>query len=92
MSKRKVSVMQLDLFDSPRAKETKIGHCFKSGDSIYMRVKPINFILNSTLVQDVLVRGDIFVVNLSTGNMGAMKGATVVEQLEEAELHYKEKH
>ena len=92
MSKPKVSVMQLDLFDSPRANEAGIGQCFKHNGRMYMRVKPVSFILNSTLVQDVLVRGDIFVVDLTVGNMRTMQGKTIVEQLQQVEIHYREKH
>lgn len=88
----KTKVMQLDLFDSPRARETKFGQCFLLSGHMYMRVKPINFMLNSTLVQDVLGRGDVFVVRLDNGRLSAMSGDTIVTQLEDAEIHYREKH
>lgn len=43
-------------------------------DGYIMRVKPVNYLLNSTLVSDVINRNKCFVVNIETGNMFIVEG------------------
>ena len=47
--------------------------------STILRVKPTSFLLNSTLVADVLNRSDVFIVNLVTGTLFSIAGAEEVE-------------
>lgn len=49
--------------------------------STIMRVKPTSFLLNSTLVGEVLNRGDVFIVNLVTGTLFSIKGTEEVKLL-----------
>lgn len=52
-----------------------LGH----GESYYIKVSPISFLLNSTLVKEVLERGDCFAVNLTTQNVCILPGNREVE-------------
>lgn len=49
---------------------------------ILMRLKPTSFLLNSTLVGDVLNRGDCFVCNVETGTLYIMPGNIEVESVD----------
>ena len=53
----------------------------KSGGAIVMKVKVTGFLLNSTLIADVLNRGDSIVLNLEKGTLYAMEGSREVEHL-----------
>ena len=52
-----------------------------SDKSTVLRVKPTSFLLNSTLVTEVLNRSDVFIVNLVTGTLFSMRGTEEVEVL-----------
>lgn len=52
----------------------------KSGNLI-VRVKPVNFVLNSALITDVINRGRVFVVNLKLGTMYVTEGNRPVEEV-----------
>lgn len=54
----------------------------KKDKNTIMRVKPTSFLLNSTLVTEVLNRADVFIVNLSTGTLFSIAGAEEVEVLD----------
>lgn len=41
---------------------------------VYMKTRPVAFLLNSSLIQEVIARGDCVVVNLSTFNTCILKG------------------
>ena len=43
-----------------------------------MKLKPTGFLLNSTIVSDVLARGDCFVCDLKEGTVYAKEGKTEV--------------
>jgi len=49
--------------------------------STILRVKPTSFLLNSTLVTEVLNRSDVFIVNLVTGTLFSIVGTEEVEVL-----------
>lgn len=63
-----------DIPSSSLAKEVKVGDCFKRNGEIMMRVKPVSYILNSTLVSDAMTAGKIFVVNISKGTLLIIPG------------------
>lgn len=50
----------------------------KQDSSTIMRVKPTSFLLNSTLVTEVLNRADVFIVNVVTGTLFSIKGTEEV--------------
>lgn len=64
------------------ARDIRFGECFLYKGALFMRVKPTNFLTNSTLINDVINRGDCFFVDLSTGNVTAYKGDQVVTPVE----------
>jgi hypothetical protein len=73
--------MQIELFeDKPKfvSANTLNNLDFGTPVSIYgnicIRVKPVNFLLNSTLITDVINRGDVFIVNLTKGTMYTAEG------------------
>jgi hypothetical protein len=61
------------------ARSIKFGECFYVEGKILMRMNWTGFILISTLLNDVINRGDILVVDTATGNMFAYKGDTAVK-------------
>lgn len=46
-----------------------------------MKVKPTGFLLNSTIVSDVLARGDCFVCDMQKGTVYAKEGKTEVRTI-----------
>jgi hypothetical protein len=74
----KLTQLPLLLTEEKKAKPTissmPYGEAFKSKGKLLMRVKPTQFLLNSTIVADVLNRGDAFVVNIETGTLYITKG------------------
>ena len=59
----------------PTISSMPYGEAFKSKGKLLMRVKPTQFLLNSTIVSDVLNRGDCFVCNLESGTLYITKGS-----------------
>lgn len=55
-------------------------------ESVFMRLKPTGFILNSSVICDIINRNDIIIVDLKQGTMYAIKGSEEVEMIE-AELN-----
>lgn len=43
-----------------------------------IKVKPVNFLCNSTILSDVFARGDCVVVNLAKGTVYISKGTTEI--------------
>jgi len=59
-----------------------------SSSKIVMKVKPTGFLLNSSIVSDVLNRGDCFIVDLAKGTLYAVQSDRPVTKLNKAKLHY----
>lgn len=55
--------------DSTQLKDIPIGGYYTPKDhfSVSRRVAPVKFLVHSTMVHEVLTRGDCFVVNVETG-------------------------
>jgi hypothetical protein len=53
-----------------------------SKQDIHIRVKPTGFLLNSSVVSDVLSRGDTFVTNIQKGTLYAIEGDRAVELID----------
>ena len=86
----RVTQVQQELFQpAPALKDIKVGECFQLADyeSIYMRVAPVKALVHSTMVHEVLTRGDCFVIALSTGMLTVMKYNTLVHPVK-ANLQY----
>lgn len=45
----------------------------------FIRVKPVNFLLNSSLLGDIINRGDIITVNLEKNTLYYMQGDTRIK-------------
>ena len=67
--------------DTCEAREIPVASCFEYAKFTYMRVKPINFLNNSNVIQDILVRGDIIAVEISSGKLTAFKGDRLVRKI-----------
>lgn len=52
----------------------------------FMRVKPISYLLNSSLVQDKLASGHILVVGLENGSLYFIGGTEPVKKVQSATL------
>lgn len=72
--------LSLDIITRTYASDIKFHNCFTFKNEIFMRVKPTGFLLNSSLIGDVINRGDIFVVNLSKGTVRAFQGDIEVQE------------
>jgi hypothetical protein len=64
--------------DIPSLKDLPYGAVAKVNGKTIMRLKPTQFLLNSTLVGDVLNRGDCFVCNLEAGTLYILPGTTPI--------------
>lgn len=72
----------------PTLADVKIGDCFRVSEGIagfhpviYMRIAPVKFLVHSTMVHEVLTRGDCFVLNMASGMFTIMKFNTIVMPL-----------
>lgn len=63
----------------PQACNVKTGECFLYQEELYMRVKPVSWILNSTIFQEKLAAGFIVCVWAKTGKLGFLKGTEQVQ-------------
>lgn len=64
-------------------KDIPVGNLFQapatlSGLGTYMRVAPVKMLVRSTMVHEVLTRGDCFVVDMSNGLLTVLSYNTVV--------------
>lgn len=57
------------------------GECFSYTGSLWMLVRPSGFIKKSTVLSDVVERGDVFAVRLRDGNMTAWTRTTLVTKV-----------
>jgi len=66
-----LSFQELDDTSSlPTVASISYGECFRDeGDKIYLKVRPVGQLLNSTLVSDVVGRGDCLCVDMSKGSL-----------------------
>jgi hypothetical protein len=62
------------------AKDLGFGQFFQREfqSETFMRLKPVNFLLNSSLICDCINLGKVLVVNLETGNCYFIKGDETV--------------
>ncbi len=78
--------MQLDLLQATasgtRAKDIAAGQCFERKGKYYMRVKPVSFLLNSTLVSDALYSAKVFVVDIKAGTIFIIHGMEEVTKVD----------
>lgn len=76
-------IEQLEIkLDNLTAAGIPFGHLFFYKGDIYMSVKPVSFLLNSTLVQENINAGKRFCVNLEKGTLHILPGNTVVEAVD----------
>ena len=71
-----------------QARKLKSTQVFKRANSNdpFIRVKPVNYLLNSSLICDKLNRGDPLVVNLALGTLYFIDGEEIVESVSSAIL------
>lgn len=79
MKREKIQAALVD--NTMRIAEAKFGEPVLHGTDMLMRVKPVNFLCNSTVITDVLARGDVLVVNTDKGTCYAMAGDTPVKRV-----------
>ena len=75
---------------APTLRTISFGNVFSYKGKSLMRVKPTQFLLNSTLVADVLNRGDCFVVDMELGTLYIIPGDKTEVKLQDATLLIKE--
>ena len=81
----KIRQQQLPLDDEyPTLASIKFGECFKlmNGSEIYIKMTPVKTLLHSTMLYEVVTRGDFFALNLLTNiftilPQGADRGTAV---------------
>ena len=78
---------QLELnYASPTLSSVKVGECFTkvnvlAAPACFMRIAPVKSLLHSTLIHEVLARGDVFAVDLTTGMFTVLPASTLVVPL-----------
>ena len=80
----KVTHPQAELFSqAPTVGSIKLGECFQllSYSSVYLKVAPVKSLLHSSMVHEVVTRGDCFAVNLDTGLFTVLKSNEFVVSL-----------
>lgn len=65
-----------------QAEFSKPFYCKVRKDIFLMRVKPTNFLLNSSLITDVINRKNIIVINIEKGTLFCMKGNIKIEYID----------
>ncbi len=74
---------QTTLFEvSCPVNELPFGEVAKHGALILTRVKPVNFLCNSTIINDMISKGNCLVVNLQKGTCFVMNGDTTVVRVD----------
>ena len=63
---------------TPLLMNVDFGQCCLYKGKLVMRVKPVNFITNSSLVTDVINRGKVFVVDIEKGTLFIADGETTI--------------
>lgn len=56
----------------------------RNTDDVFMRVKPVNYLCNSNLVNDAISKGNCLVINLKKGTCFIMDGATEIVRMKGA--------
>lgn len=76
-----MKILNLNLFTSPVApvSSIKMGEVFLHLNRIYLRTKPVAWMLNSTLIQDKMASGYVFATDLETGKFTTLLGSQEVE-------------
>lgn len=76
--------LSLSATQQPTLASVPVGECFSLVGILraYLRVAPVKSLVRSTMVHEVLTRGDCFVVDLSTGQLTILKYSTPVVLLE----------
>lgn len=67
-----------------RLRDLSFGQLFrisKAPHPVYMKVKSVNFLNNSTLLSDVFARGDCLVVDVRKGTVHVHSGEAIVVKL-----------
>jgi hypothetical protein len=80
----------LKIESSPTLRTAPYGEVIKHNGKYLMKLKPTQWLLNSSLVADVLNRADCFVCNIETGTLYIMSGDKEVSYTEAA-MHITEK-
>ena len=62
-----------------QANKINVGNAFLLNNVLYLRVKPIGFLTNSTILSDVFSRGDIIVYKPLRGTIACLKGTEYVK-------------
>ena len=68
----------------PTLADIAVGECFIIGYITYMRIVPAKTLVRSTMVHEVLTRGDCFAVNMSNGQFTIFKFSTPVLPIDSA--------
>lgn len=72
----------LKIESSPILRTAPYGEILKHEGKYLMKLKPTQWLLNSSLVSDVLNRADCFVCNIETGTLYIMSGEKVIKIVE----------
>lgn len=76
-----LQIKQLDLFHSTskKAAGVPLGAMFLYTNALCMRIKPVAYMLNSSIVQEKLASGHIMYITFESGKCSFLKGDTLVE-------------
>ena len=83
-----MKVQNVPNIETPRpycASDVTFGGLFSRSGCLMMRVKPIQFFLNSSLVCESINKGNVFCVNMTIGTLFIIKGNEVVRQVSQLE-------
>ena len=61
-------------------------HTFIHNDQLHLKITPAKKLFNSTLIHEVVTRGDIFALNLSTGQFTVLPRHVLDTQCRQYEL------
>jgi hypothetical protein len=63
-------------------RELPFGEVAKHGTVLLARVKPVNYLCNSTIINDMISKGNCLCINLQKGTCFITNGDTQVQQVE----------
>jgi len=73
--------------NAPTLAQVKLGEVFLHREQPYIKLAPVKTLVRSTLVHEVVTRGDFFVAALVTGSLTVLSHSSPIE-LVESKLQY----
>lgn len=87
---RRVKIQAALVDNNIKLSEAGFGEAILCGTDMLMRVKPVNFLCNSTIINDMISNGNCLVVNMDKGTCYIAEGSKLCKRIV-ATIHWSDK-